>query len=51
MTLSIVGLTKALLRRWRFRLRVFFVRMWFFSEWARLTRPEPVREKRLLAPL
>ena len=36
-------LTSVPLRKWRFRLRVFFVRIWFFSACLRLTLPLPVR--------
>ena len=44
------GLTAASLRRWRFRLVVFFVRIWFLRAWRRRTLPVPVRRKRFAAP-
>ncbi len=44
------ALTNVLLRRRRLRLEVFFVRMWFLSEWFRLTLFDPVSLKRLTAP-
>ena len=50
MLASIEALTNVLLRRRRLRLDVFFVRMWFFSEWFRLTLFDPVSLKRLAAP-
>src|SRR5215210_6238356 len=37
-------------RRRRLRLDVFFVRMWLLNALWRLTFPEPVTEKRFLAP-
>ncbi len=50
MLASIEALTNVLLRRRRLRLDVFFVRMWFFSEWFRLIFFDPVSLKRLAAP-
>lgn len=44
------GLTAASLRRWRFRLVVFFVRIWFLRAWRRRTLPVPVKRKRFAAP-
>ena len=40
----------ALRRRLRFRLEVFFVRMWLLKALARFTFPVPVIEKRFFAP-
>ena len=48
--LAKAGLTSVPCRRWRFRLRVFFVRMWFLRACRRLTFPLPVSLKRLAAP-
>ncbi len=39
------------LRRLRFRLVVFLVRMWFMPAWFRRILPDPVILKRLRAPL
>lgn len=51
MLLLSAGCTKEDLRRLRFRLGDFLVRMWLVNAFLRLILPEPVNLKRFLAPL